>query len=149
MCTAPRWALFAARARQARRRGRAHAPSRACRLSVSPEKPYKQAPGLFLTRRRGKMPRRVGTAPLKAQAWWRLPISQRHSSIHAINATHASRSAPLKDTNVSNAYASPSNAPISSDSGTNGKMYKVYKTVFESRDAAAKSLDGCKSGSTD
>ena len=70
---------------------------------------------------------------------WDFPSrKKRRSRIHAIGATDASSSAPLKHTNVSNVSASPSNAPISSDGGTNGKMYKVYKTVFESRDAAAK-----------
>ena len=62
---------------------------------------------------------------------------KRRSRIHAIGATDASSGAPLKDTNVSNVSASPSNAPISSDGGTNGKVYNVYETVFESRDAAA------------
>ena len=69
---------------------------------------------------------------------------KRRSSIHVIDATDASSSAPLKDWNVSNVSASPWNAPISSDSGTNGKMYKVYKTVFESRDAAAKNFEDAK-----
>ena len=54
----------------------------------------------------------------------------RRSSIHVIDATDANSSAPLDDANVSNVSASPSNAPISSDNGTNGKMHKMYKTVF-------------------
>ena len=70
---------------------------------------------------------------------------KRRSSIHVIDATDASSIALLKDKNFSNVSASPSNAPISSDSSTNGKTYKVYKTGFGSRDAAAKNLEGCKS----
>ena len=62
------------------------------------------------------------------------------SSIHVIDTTDANSSAPLKDANLSNVSASPANAPISSDSGTNGKMYKMYKTVLESRDAAARNF---------
>ena len=50
---------------------------------------------------------------------------KRRSSIHVIDATDANRSAPFKDENKSNVSASPSNAPINSDSGTNGKMYKT------------------------
>ena len=65
---------------------------------------------------------------------------KRRSSIHVIDATDASSSAPVQDTNVSDVSASPSNAPTLRDSGTDGKMYKVYKTAFESRDAAAKNL---------
>ena len=65
---------------------------------------------------------------------------KRRSSIHVIDATDASSSAPVQDTNVSDVSASPSNAPTLRDSGTDGKMYKVYKTAFESRVAAAKNL---------
>ena len=72
---------------------------------------------------------------------------KRRSLIHVIGATDASSSAPLKDANVSNVSASPSNAPISSDSSTSGKMCKVYKAFFESRDAAARNLEECKSDS--
>ena len=74
---------------------------------------------------------------------------KRRSSILVIDATDASSSAPLKDTNVYNVSTSPSNAPISSDSGNNVKMYKVYRTVFESRDPAARNLEGRESDSTD
>ena len=56
---------------------------------------------------------------------------KRLSSIHVINATDASSSAPVEDTNVSDVPALPSNAPTLSDSGTDGKMYKVYKPAFE------------------
>ena len=78
------------------------------------------------------------------------PSRKEHrSSIHVMDATDASSSAPLKDTNVSDVSVSPSNAPISSGIGTNGKTYKVYKTVFESQDAAARNLEGCTSDSTD
>ena len=72
---------------------------------------------------------------------------KRGSSIHVIDATDASSIAPLEDTNFSNVSVSPSNAPISSDNGTNGKMDTVYQTVFESRDA--ENLEGYESGSTD
>ena len=65
---------------------------------------------------------------------------KRRSNIHVADARDASSSAPVKDTNVSYVSASPSNAPTLSDTGTDGKIYKVYKTAFESRDAAAKNL---------
>ena len=52
----------------------------------------------------------------------------------------ASSSATVKDTHVFDFSASPSNAPTLSDSGTDGKTYRVYKTVSEARDAAAKNL---------
>ena len=74
---------------------------------------------------------------------------ERRSSNHVIDATDASSSTPLKDTTVSNVSASPWNAPSNRDIGTNGKKYKVNKTVFESRDAAARDLEGCNSNSTD
>ena len=62
---------------------------------------------------------------------------KRRPSIHVIDATDASSSATVKDTNVFDFSASLSNAPTLSDSGTDGK---TYKTVFEPRDATAKNL---------
>ena len=74
---------------------------------------------------------------------------KRRSSIHVIVVTDSSSSAPIKDTKFSNVSALPSDAPISGDSGTNCKMCKVYKAVFESRDPAAMNLEGRESYSTD
>ena len=65
---------------------------------------------------------------------------KRRPSLHVFDATDASSSATVKDTHVFDFSASPSNAPTLSDSGTGGKTYRVYKTVFESRDAAARNL---------
>ena len=72
---------------------------------------------------------------------------ERRPSLHVFDATDASSSATVKDTQVFDVSASPSNAPISSDSSTSGKMCKVYKAFFESRDAAARNLEECKSDS--
>ena len=74
---------------------------------------------------------------------------KRRSSIHVIDTTDVSSSAPLKDSIFWDDSAAPSDTRITSESGTNGKMDKVYKTVFESRDAAAKNLEEYKSSSTD
>ena len=65
---------------------------------------------------------------------------KRRPSLHVIDATDASSSATVKDTQVFDVPASPSNVPTLSDSGPDGKTYRVYTTVFESRDAAAKNL---------
>ena len=62
------------------------------------------------------------------------PHKKRRCSSYIINARDAISSAPVKDTNGSNVSASPSNAPIRSGIDTNGKTYKVYKAVFESRE---------------
>ena len=70
----------------------------------------------------------------------RRSCKKRRPSIHVIDTTDASSNATVKDTHVSYFPASPSTAQTLSDSGTDGKTYRVYKTVFESRDAAAKNL---------
>ena len=69
---------------------------------------------------------------------------KRRPSIHVIDARDASSSATVKDTHVFDFSASPSNAPTLRDSGTDGKTYRVCKTVFESRDAVAKNLYNVK-----
>ena len=67
---------------------------------------------------------------------------KRRASLHVVDATDASSSATVKNTEAFDVSASPSNAATN---GNDGTTYKVYKTEFSSRDAAAKNLEGCKS----
>ena len=87
-----------------------------------------------------RCPKSVGISHLAVRNDFPSRRQKRRPSIHVIDATDASSSATVKDTHVFDFSASPSNAPTLRDSGTDGKTYRVYKTVFESRDAAAKNL---------
>ena len=62
---------------------------------------------------------------------------ERRPSLHVFDATDASSSATVKDAQFFDVSASPSSAPTS---GTDGKTYRVYKTVFDPRDAADKNV---------